>query len=489
LLEKSLQINPNQPMISFNLGNSYLNQKNHTKALEFYTITITKAPEYIEAYLKKGELLTNLKIHNEAIDCFKSALELAPGNLKILNAMGINLLEIGEAKNALGYFTQCIKVDKDNAILYNNAGLAAFRMNRFDESIDYFNLCIKNAPTIGYFYSNRGLSFQALKKLNLAMEDYNKCISLDPKYPESYWNKSLLHLSQGNFKDGWELYEYRWQSFAKEWVRDYPKKLWLGNESIENKVIFIYPEQGHGDFIHCFRYIALLKNLHPKKIILEVTEPFYNIITSQALEIEVIGPNAQPPEFDFYSPIMSLPLRFRTEISNIPNKCPYLKTNLNKNKIWEEKLINSKHLKIGLSWSGNPLHKNNHNRSMSLDDFSELLSLPFEFYSLQKEVPHEDLEILNNSKIIDHQKSLHDFSDTASLIKMLDVVISVDSVIAHLAGALNKKTFLLLPEKSSFLWMNERKDSPWYPSIKIFRQSTLGDWKKPMEELMCELQS
>jgi len=488
LLEKSLQINQNQPMISFNLGNSYLNQKNFTKALEFYTTTITKAPEYLEAYIKKGELLTNLKIHNEAIDCFKNALELAPGNLKILNAMGINLLEIGEAKNALGYFTQCIKVDKDNAILYNNAGLAAFKMNRFDESIDYFNLCIKNAPMIGYFYSNRGLSFQALKKLNLAMEDYNKCISLDPKYPESYWNKSLLHLFQGNFKDGWKLYEYRWQSFAKEWVRDYPEKLWLGNESIDNKVIFIYPEQGHGDFIHCFRYIALLKDLHPKKIILEVTEPFFKLITNQDLEIEVIGPKTQPPEFDFYSPIMSLPLGFKTEISNIPNKCPYLKTNLNKNKVWEEKFINSNHLKIGLSWSGNPLHKNNHNRSMSLDDFSELLSLPFDFYSLQKEVPNEDLKILNNSKIIDHQKSLRDFSDTASLIKMLDVVISVDSVIAHLAGALGKKTFLLLPEKSSFLWMNERKDSPWYPSIKIFRQSTLGDWKKPMEELICELQ-
>jgi len=237
----------------------------------------------------------------------------------------------------LEYFTQCIKIDKDNAILYNNAGLATFKMNRFDESIDYFNQCIKNAPTTGCFYSNRGLSFQALKNLNLAMEDFNKCISLDPEYPESYWNKSLLHLSQGNFKDGWKLYEYRWQSFAKEWVRDYPKKLWLGNESIENKVIFIYPEQGHGDFIHCFRYIALLKDLHPKKIILEVTEPFYSIITSQDLEIEVIGPNAKPPEFDFYSPIMSLPLGFKTEISNIPNKCPYLQTNLNKNKVWEEK--------------------------------------------------------------------------------------------------------------------------------------------------------
>ena len=362
LLEKSLQINPNQPIISFNLGNSYLNQKNFTKALEFYTTTITKAPEYLEAYIKKGELLTNLKTHNDAINCFKSALKVAPENLQILNSMGVNLLEIGEAKNALRYFTQCIKLDKDNVIFNNNAGLASYKMNRFDESIDYFNLCIQNAPSTGYFYSNRGLSFQALKNLNFAMEDFNKCISLDPEYPESYWNKSLLHLFQGNYKDGWELYEYRWQSFAKKWIRDYPKKLWLGNDTLENKVIFIYPEQGHGDFIQCYRYIALLKDLNPKKIILEVTEPFYKLIYSQDLAIEVIGPNTQPPKFDFYSPIMSLPLAFKTEILNVPSKCPYLITNINKNKFWEEKFKNSSQLKVGLCWSGNPLHKNNHNR-------------------------------------------------------------------------------------------------------------------------------
>ncbi len=186
---------------------------------------------------------------------------------------------------------------------------------------------------------------------------------------------------------------------------------------------------------------------------------------------------------------MSLPLAFKTEISNVPNKCPYLLTNFDKNKIWEEKFKNSNQLRVGLCWSGNPLHKNNHNRSMSLDDFSKLISFPFEFYSLQKEIPHDDLEILDNSKIIDHQNSLIDFSDTASLVKMLDIVISVDSVIAHLAGALGKKTFLLLPDKSSFLWMDERKDSPWYPSIKIFRQSTLGDWNNCIKEIIKELKS
>ena len=489
LLEKSLQIKPNQPMICFNLGNSYLNQKNLPKALEFYTTTITKAPEYLEAYIKKGELLTNLKIHNEAIDCLKSALKIAPENLRILNSIGVNLLENGQAKVALEYFNRCIKIDKSNAILYNNAGLAAYKMNSFNESIDYFNLCIKNAPATGYFYSNRGLTFQALKNLNLAMEDFNKCISLDPEYAESYWNKSLLHLFQGNYKNGWELYEYRWQTFAKEWVRDYPNKLWLGNDSLKDKVIFIYPEQGHGDFIQCYRYIALLKDLNPKKIILEVTEPFYKLICSQDHEIEVIGPNTQPPKFDFYCPIMSLPLAFKTEIWNVPNKCPYLLTNLTKDKFWEEKFKKNNHLRIGLCWSGNPLHKNNHNRSMSLDDFTELLSLPFEFYSLQKDIPQKDLDTLNKSKIIDHKNLLTDFSDTSSLIKKMDFVVSVDSVIAHLAGALDKKTFLLLPDKSSFLWMKDKKDSPWYPTIKIFRQSTLGDWDKPIKQIISELKS
>ena len=488
-LEKSLQINPDQPMISFNLGNSYAFQKNFSKALEFFEITISKAPDYVDAYIKKGELLTSLKMHEEALDCFKIARNISPENLKILNGIGVNLLELGKAKDALEYFKQCIKTNKTIAVFYNNAGLAEYKMNNFQESVKNFDQCINKSPSTGYFYSNRGLSFQALKEFNLALNDFNKCILLSPEYPDSYFNKSLLNLYQGNYLDGWKFYEYRWQSFAKEWGRTYSKKLWFGNESIKNKVIFIYPEQGHGDFIHCYRYVALLKNLHPKKIILEVTEPFYNLIRSQDLEVEVIAPNTQPSQFDFYCPIMSLPLAFKTEISNVPNKCPYLLTNFDKNKIWEEKFKNSNQLRVGLCWSGNPLHKNNHNRSMSLDDFSKLISFPFEFYSLQKEIPYEDLKILNNSKIINNQNLLSDFSDTASFVNKMDIVISVDTVIAHLAGSLGKKTFLLLPGRSSFLWMSERKDSPWYPTIKIFRQKTLGDWNNCIKEIIKELKS
>jgi len=489
LLEKSLQINPNQSKISFNLGNSYANQKKFSKALEFLKMAIAKEPNFIEAYKKKGEILTHLKIHNEALSCFKKAIKLSPKNITILNGIGVNLLELGEARDALEYFKKCIEINKTIAIFYNNAGLAEYKMNAFRESVESFNKCITMSSSTGYFYSNRGLSFQALKKLNLAIEDFNKCISLDPDYPDAYWNKSLVNLFQGDYEDGWELYEYRWQSFAKEWARSYTKKLWLGEETIKNKIIFIYPEQGHGDFIQCYRYIALLKDMKPKKIILETTEPFYKLINIQDDEIEVIGPGIKTPKFDLYCPIMSLPLAFKTQISSIPNKCPYLLTDLTKDKIWRNKFKNENQLKIGVCWFGNPLHKNDHNRSMSLNDLLELISLPFEFHCLQKEFRQEDQKELNKVNIFDHQNSLNDFSETASLINMMDIVISVDTAIAHLAGAMGKRTFLLLPDKSSFLWMGERKDSPWYPTIKIFRQETLGDWQGPLKEIIKELKS
>jgi len=487
-LEKSLKINSNQPMISFNLGNSYMLQKNYSKAINFFEITIEKAPNYLDAYKKKGELLTNLNNHKAALDCFKKAIKLAPEDKVIFNGIGVNLLELADANNALIYFKKCISIDKTIAIFYNNAGLAEYKINAFKESIKSFNKAIKLSPTIGYFYSNRGLSYQALKKFDFAIKDFNKCISITPDYPDAYWNKSLINLYQGNYADGWKLYEYRWQSFAKKWLRTYDKKLWLGNESLENKTIFIYPEQGHGDFIQCYRYIALLKKMSPKQIIIEVTIPFYNLIRAQDDELVVINSNNQIPKFDFYCPIMSLPHAFKTEISSIPNECPYIFLNDIETKKQRNKSTKSK-LKIGVCWAGNKVHKNDHNRSMSISDMSELFSLPFEFHSLQKEVSQENLAILKKFNVIDYHHSLNNFTDTAKLIDKIDIIISVDTVISHLAGALGKKTFLLLPDKSSFLWMEKRDDSPWYPTIKIFRQSTLGDWQTPIKKIKKELKS
>jgi len=489
-LEKSLKINSNQPMISFNLGNSYLHQKNYSKAINFFEITIKKAPNYLDAYKKKGELLTNLNHHKAALDCFKKAIQLAPEDKVILNGIGVNLLELEDANNALIYFKKCISIDETIAIFYNNAGLAEYKINAFKESIESFNEAIKLSPNTGYFYSNRGLSYQALKKFESALQDFNKCISSEPDYPDAYWNKSLINLFQGNYSEGWELYEHRWKSFAKKWVRSYSERLWLGNESLKNKIIFIYPEQGHGDFIQCYRYIALLKKMQPKKIILEVTKPFNELISFQDDEVEVISSNTKVPKFDFYCPIMSLPYAFKTELSSIPNKCPYLFSNkLKPEKQKDKSKSKTNKLKIGVCWSGNPLHKNDHNRSMSINDMLELFSLPFEYHSLQKEVSQESLAILKKFNVIDHHLSLENFFITAQLINKIDIIISVDTVIAHLAGALGKKTFLLLPDKPSFLWMKDRKNSPWYPTIKIFRQETLGDWKKPLKEIIKDLKS
>ena len=487
LLKKSLEINPNQPIVSFNLASSYENQKNYSKALDFFDMTISKAPKYIEAYKKKGELLTNLKNHKEALGCFEDAIKLVPEDKSILNGIGVNYLELGDANNALKFFRKCINFDNTIAIFYNNSGLAEYKINAFQKSIESFNEAIRLSPNTAYFYSNRGLSYQALNKFTFAIEDFDKSISIDPNYPDAYWNKSLINLYLGNYAEGWKLYEYRWQSFAKKWARSYSKNLWLGKESLKDKIIYIYPEQGHGDFIHCYRYVKLLKNLKPKKIILEVTEPFFELISVQDEDIEVVKLDKKTPKFDFYCPIMSLPYAFKTDLSNIPIKNSYLSLNsLNKLK---DKFNDSDKFKIGICWAGNPQHKNDHNRSMEIDDMLSLFSMPFEFHSLQKQINLKNEKIFNRYNIVDHHKKIDNFSDSATLVNMMDIVITVDTVIAHLAGALGKKTFLLLPDKSSFLWMGERSDSPWYPTLKIFRQKTLGDWKTPIQNILEELKT
>ena len=487
LLKKSLEINPNQPIVSFNLASSYENQKNYSKALDFFDMTISKAPKYFEAYKKKGELLTNLKNHKEALGCFEDAIKLVPEDKSILNGIGVNYLELGDANNALKFFRKCINFDNTIAIFYNNAGLAEYKINAFQKSIESFNEAIRLSPNTAYFYSNRGLSYQALNKFTFAIEDFDKSISIDPNYPDAYWNKSLINLYLGNYAEGWKLYEYRWQSFAKKWARSYSKNLWLGKESLKDKIIYIYPEQGHGDFIHCYRYVQLLKNLKPKKIILEVTEPFFELISVQDEDIEVVKLDKKTPKFDFYCPIMSLPYAFKTDLSNIPIKNSYLSLNsLNELK---DKFNDSDKFKIGICWAGNPQHKNDHNRSMEIDDMLSLFSMPFEFHSLQKQINLKNEKILNGYNIVDHHKKIDNFSDAATLVNMMDIVITVDTVIAHLAGALGKKTFLLLPDKSSFLWMGERSDSPWYPTLKIFRQKTLGDWKTPIQNIVEELKT
>ncbi len=245
----------------------------------------------------------------------------------------------------------------------------------------------------------------------------------------------------------------------------------------------IYPEQGFGDYIQCIRYAALVEQLGAK-VILEVPSRLLTLCSTlkgQPILIE----NGKPlPSFDYHCPVMSLPLALKTTVETIPAQIPYLYADDQRKKRWNEKLGNKTVTRIGLVWSGSTTHKSDHKRSLLLNQLTSLLVLPFEFHSLQKEIREIDVKTLTDfPKIHQHQDDQRDFSDAAALIDEMDLVISVDTAVAHLSGAMGKKTFILLPYSPDYRWMLDRADSPWYPTATLFRQPSVGDWDSVIAEI------
>lgn len=255
-----------------------------------------------------------------------------------------------------------------------------------------------------------------------------------------------------------------------------------------NKTMLVCLEQGLGDFIQFVRYIPMIEAMGAN-VILEVHAALVPLIRTLNGSFKIITKGEALPDSDCYCPIMSLPLAFRTTLETIPNEVPYLSTIPQKQIEWQRRLGSKVRTRVGLAWSGTSDHKNDYNRSISLRHLSPLLDLDIEFHSLQKEIRADDEAILMNSPIHAHQEELLDFADTAALISELDLVISVDTSVAHLAGALGKPVWILLPYVPDFRWLLERSDSPWYPTARLFRQDRLGDWANVIDKVLAELKA
>ena len=308
-------------------------------------------------------------------------------------------------------------------------------------------------------------------------------LKLKPDYANAYWNKSLLKILNGDYLEGWQLYEWRWKTELLIHLRGYKQPLWLDTQSLLNKTLLIYPEQGLGDYIQCIRYAVLVEQLGAT-VILEVPSELMSLVSTLKGQFTLVESGKPLPEFDYHCPVMSLPLAFKTTVDTIPADLPYLYTNEDKKQHWQEKLGNKTVTRIGLVWSGSTTHNNDHNRSLLLQQLSSLLELPVEFHSLQKEVRTVDIKTLTEfPSIHQHQDDLQDFSDTAALVDAMDIIISVDTSVAHLAGAMGKKVFVLLPYAPDYRWMLDRPDSPWYPSATLFRQPALDDWESVIVEI------
>lgn len=426
--------------------------------------------------------------HEYSLNLLSRAISINPTKASSYHWRANVLQDISRYNEALADYDRAIAIDNKYADARNDRGLVLLNLGFLEKALEDFNKAIQINPNFAIAYNNRAKLMESLGHYDKAINDYDKAISLNPNYESAYFNKSFQLLRKGNFLVGWKLYERRWISRKYTiYKRNFTQKLWSGKENLNGKIIFLYWEQGFGDTIQFARYAKELRELGAS-VILEVQKELFELFKSYEHVDHLIAFGTKIPNFDFYCPLMSLPMALETKIETIPSPDSYLKSTNIKLEEWSERLGTKLKPRIGIVWSGSESHSNDKNRSLSLAEILNAVPDGFQIVSLQKDVRENDLQTLKKSKNLLHFGSkLRDFSDTAALCELMDVVVSVDTSVAHLAGALGKPTRILLPYVSDFRWLINRSDSPWYLSIKLCRQGPEKQWGPVLTLLKEEL--
>jgi tetratricopeptide (TPR) repeat protein len=477
LIQGAISLNPNNASYHSNLGNVLKASQKYDAAILSYDSAIQLKPDSTYTHYNRGNTLHIQRKLEEAVASFDQAISISSDFAEAYSNRGNAFKDLKKLDAAIASYDAAIQIKPDYAEAYNNRGNALKEQRQVDAAIASYSRAINLKPDFYEAFNNRGNGLKEKKQLNAAIASYNQAIAIKPDYAEAYWNKSLALLLGGDYINGWQFYEWRWQRDVFATLkRDFPQPLWLGTPSLLNKSILLHGEQGFGDTIQFFRYAKLVSDLGAQ-VILEVQKPLITLLTDLDGVALLTSKGEKLPEFDFQCPLMSLPLAFKTTIDTIPTRNPYIFSKLAKVAMWEAKLGNRIRPRIGIVWSGNLKHKNDHNRSISLKQL--LLYLPdnCQYVSLQKGLSLDDGKVLHaNPHILNFAHELRDFSDTAALTDLLDCIVSVDTSVAHLAAALGKKTWILLPNDPDWRWLLEREDSPWYPTVKLYRQPVPGDW-------------
>ena len=493
-------------------------------ALASYDAILARYPDAAEAHHGRAHVLRHLRRRAEALEGYQRAVDLDPGAAPFRLSLGHVLLEYGNLDIALKCFQMAVALDGSEAPNHNGLGMALQRLKRFEEALaayrraaeidpDYFDALLNQANALQDLdrvddaialydevlalkgdnpatWNNRGNAYEAMRRYEDALACYDKSIAVDADYAPAHWNRALLNLQYGNLLDGWRGYEWRWNievlsCYAE--IRSFPSSLWLGAESLEGKTILLYAEQGLGDTLQLCRYVPLVK-ARGARVVLEVQPPLAGLLASLDGVDQIVPKGAALPAFDYHTPLMSLPLAFGTQVDSVPAPARYLAADGARLAQWQERVGPRRRLRVGLAWSGNAQHANDHNRSLPFSVLARLFGLDCDFVSLQKEYRDADRAALDAcGAVLRMDAHLQDFADTAALCEQVDLVIAVDTSVAHLAGALGKPLWVLLPQVADWRWLTERSDSPWYPSARLFRQPRKGDWDSVIASVRQEL--
>jgi tetratricopeptide (TPR) repeat protein len=473
--DRALKVRPNYAEALSHRGITLHELKRFEEALASYDCALKVRPNYPEVLSNRGLTLHALMRYGDALASFDQALTLRPDHAEALSNRGMTLRELSRFEDALESYDHALIVLPDFAKALSNRGNALHELNRFEEALASFDRALGVDPNCAEALSNRGVTLHALMRFEEALASFERSLKLRPDYADTHYNEALCRMLIGDFNHGWEKCEWRWETeHASDKKRNFAQPLWLGSDEIAGKTILLHGEQGFGDMIQFCRYVPLVAE-RAAQVILEIAEPLRELMHSLSGVAQIISKGDPLPYFDLHCPLLSLPLAFRTGLKTIPSACPYLRASPQAILHWDARLGSAKRPRIGLVWSGRPTHRNDRNRSIKLSALLPLLDIDAVFVSLQRDVRADDVATLKDDGKIIHF-DLKDFSDTAALISNLDLVISVDTSVAHLAGALSKPVWVLLSFIPDWRWLLDRDDSPWYPTARLFRQEGNRKW-------------
>jgi len=519
--ERALALRPDHADALFNRAQILYEFEREQEALESIERAIALKPDHAAAFALHGRLLCALRRDAEALASFDRALALKPDDADSLvargnahyamksyaaaladcdrvlllrpdaaplhNNRGNALRELGRQQEALDSFERALTLDPSYADAYSNRGNALLELNRPAKALADYDRALALKPDFTYALVNRGIALHYLERFEEALESFDRALALAPELAEAHWNKGLLLLSLGDFARGFPDYEWRWRREGEMKPRDFAQPTWRG-EDLRGRSILLHAEQGFGDSIQLLRYVPMVV-AKGGQVVLEIPDSLMPLVGRRDGAVAMINPGAPLPSFDLHCPLLSLPLAFGTTLATIPAQVPYLRVPAERAANWRNWLPCSGRPRVGLVWSGKPTHKNDHNRSIAFDRLAPLVSLPgVDFISLQREYRDADLAALAAfPNLLRLDGGLADFADTAAVVEALDLVITVDTAVAHLAGALGKPVWILLSSIQDWRWLVQREDSPWYPTARLFRQPAIGDWDSVIARVAREL--
>ncbi|AOI76222.1 tetratricopeptide repeat protein [Burkholderia sp. NRF60-BP8] len=433
-------------------------------------------PDHVRAHASRGNALLQLERHDDALAAYARALALDPHSVETLCNRGTALRYLKRYDDALASYDAALARDAGFAEAWTNRSNVLQDLHRYDEAMASLDRALALRPDHATNWLNRGNLYFETARPDDALAAYDRAIALRPDYAEAHFARASLYLIEGDFARGWPEYEWRLRDtqLARHY-RPFTQPAWQGDTPLGGRTVLIHAEQGFGDTLHFCRYVPLVA-ARGARVVFEVQPPLRALMASLPGAVDVIARGDPLPAFDCQVPLLSLPHAFRTDEATIPYAGAYLHADPQRTRQWEALLGERRRPRIGIAWAGNPAHRNDHNRSIDFARLAPLFDLDVDWISLQKPVRERDAALLAAAPVLRVDDELGDFADTAALIGALDLVIAVDSAVAHLAGALGHAVWVLLPDPAEWRWMRTRGDSPWYPSARLFRQAAPGDW-------------